>query len=108
MFGVTQDQFTHVLRWAMTGFSGMVAGWMVSRGYVSVTTAGTLTAAVIGAAPGLAALIWGLVVHSDKGTIGAAAALPSVTSVVTTPAIANGPTFAENTKVVSESIRVDR
>ena len=101
MFGMTQDQLTHAIRWGLTIASGAVSGFLVARGYQSMTTAAALTTFVVGLAPGLAAFIWGMVVHSDKGTIAAASALPVVASVVTTQAMADSDAFVSDPKVVS-------
>ena len=101
MFGMTQDQLTSAIRWGLTTISGVVSGYLVSRGYQSVTTGAALTTFAVGIAPGLASFIWSMLAHSDKGTIAAAAALPVVATVVTTPAVADSPAFAADPKVVS-------
>jgi hypothetical protein len=96
MFGLTQDQITSAVRWIIT----LGTGYLVGAGILTEGGA----AALIMLAPGLAAFIWSMFIHSTNGTISAAAALPDVASVTTTHAIATSPAFVDNAKVTSEPL----
>ena len=61
---INQDQVTSAIRWVLTTVSGFVAGYLVSHGYQSAASAAALSTFVVGAAPGLAALIWSMYFHA--------------------------------------------
>jgi hypothetical protein len=62
---ITQDQMTSVVRWVITAVAAGIAGWLgISQGHTDV--------AVSVIVPALAALCWGLYVHSPNSTIKAA------------------------------------
>jgi len=101
MVGLTQDQITSALRWAMTGLSGMLAGFLISKGLATPGSAAALTTFILGLVPSFGALIWGLWAHSPTSTIASASALPEVQAVVTAPSIAHSAQFMANEKVVT-------
>jgi hypothetical protein len=77
-----QDQAKSAARTALTALLGFAAGrkWL---GEDTVALLGTL-------APIAWPFIWGLLAHSDKAKVEAAAALPDVDKVVVKPTATNG------------------
>jgi len=102
MFGITQDQVTSTIRWAVTYFSAALSGVLISKGWATTASAAALTTFLLGLAPGVATFVWGLWAHSKSSTIAAAAALPEVHSIVTTPDIAHSAQFVADDKVVAK------
>jgi hypothetical protein len=102
MPGISQDQIASAVRWAITAASGVVSGYLISKGWASTGSAAALTTFLIGLVPSIATFIWGLWAHSTSSTIAAASALPEVHKIVTTSAIATSTQFAPNDKIVSQ------
>ena len=75
-----------------------------AAGWLQAGDASALSAAVPAAASTvltLGAVIWSIYVHSKAAVIASVAAMPEVKAVVTTPEVADGPTFAANPKVLT-------
>jgi hypothetical protein len=74
-----------------------LGGAAVSKGVIDQNT----LVGLVGGAVSALSYGWSLWTHSTTGTIAAAAALPVVSKIVTTSAIADSSTFAANPTVVS-------
>lgn len=102
MFGITQDQVTSTIRWAITYFSAALSGVLISKGWATTASAAALTTFFLGLAPGIATFVWGLWAHTKSSTIAAASAIPEVKEIVTTADIAHSAQFAPDPKVVAK------
>lgn len=72
-------------------------GFIVSRGVVDSSTMTQIVGGVMAVVP----YAWSLWGHRPAGIIAAAASLPEVHKIVTTPEIAHSPKFAENSSVIT-------
>jgi hypothetical protein len=75
----------------------IAGGVATSKGVIDSSTMTTIVGGIMSVVP----TIWSLFTHSKTSIIAAAAALPEVTKVVTTPEIAHSPRFAEDPTVVA-------
>jgi hypothetical protein len=90
---IMNPQVLATIRSILLAFGGAA----VSKGVIDESTMTSL----VGGATAAASFGWSLWTHSTTNTIAAAASLPEVQKIVTTPAIANSPKFAANDTVVA-------
>ena len=84
--------------------SQTLRGILLSLGASAVTKgiiSQDMLVSLVGVAVAATSYGWSWFAHTTTGTIAAAAALPMVSKIVTTSAIAESPTFASNPTVVS-------
>lgn len=90
---IMNPQVLATIRSVLLAFGGAA----VSKGVIDESTMTSLVGGVTAAA----SFGWSLWTHNTTNTIAAAASLPEVQKVVTTPAIADSPKFAANNRVVA-------
>jgi hypothetical protein len=91
--GIMEPQISAAIRNIMI-FAG---GTLVTKGYVDNAT----LISVVGGIVSLGGAVWSAWGHKTTSVIAAAASLPEVQKVVTTPAIADSPKFSANNRVVA-------
>lgn len=79
-----------------------LGGFVVGKGWIDQSTMLSL----VGSAMWLIPAIWSLWGHRQNGIIAAAAAVPDVKAVVTTPEIAHSPKFIDDPKVVQQGAHI--
>jgi len=90
------DQVKSLIRWFVSTFGGMIAGWFAAKGWFTVDQVISVlnSPVLIGAASSIVVAVWGLFVHTQVNTVAAANALPTVAGVITMPTI-EGKALAE-------------
>jgi hypothetical protein len=85
----TNEQMKGFARWILALVGGIVAGWAAKTGWITSDQVMAFfnSETAIGLVVSGIALVWSMIVKTDKGVVASAAALPG-TTVVTTPEIA--------------------
>lgn len=86
---------------ALVMLAGVVVGYLVKSGIISQADAATVSSAIVAILGGVGLAAYKALSHTRAAKIAAAAALPEVSRIVTTSAIANSATFATDRTVVS-------
>lgn len=97
--GKSMEQMNPQVLSALRSTLIFVGGIAASKGWVDNATMMTIVGSITAVAPAA----WSLWSHRQAGVIAAAAASPVVQQIMTTPEIANSPTFIANPTVVSGS-----
>ncbi len=83
------DQIKSLIRWFVSTFGGMIAGWFAAKGWFTVDQVLTVlnSPAQLGAAASIVVAIWGMFVHTQAATVASANAMPQVAGVITVPTV---------------------
>lgn len=86
------EQTKSVVRWFVSTFGGVVAGFIAGKGWATAEQVmGVLTSdtfmQVAGALITLGAGVWGLVVHKQANAVAVVEAMPEVRGIVTAPTV---------------------
>ncbi len=83
------DQVKSLVRWIVSTFGGVIAGWFAAKGWFTVDQVMTVlnSPALAGAAASIVVAAWGLFAHTQANTVAAANAMPLVAGVITVPTV---------------------
>ena len=90
---MNQEQVKSAIRWGVTAFGGIFAGYIAGKGWASandilgVVQSDTFIQGV-SAVITLGGLVWGLFAHKEKNVIAAANNMPNVAGVITKDTVA--------------------
>lgn len=93
MFMPNQAQVGSAVRWVL----GLLTVWLAGKGWIGES----FGSSILALSPSISMFIWSLWAKRPTGLVAAAAAIPEVTTIMTTPAIANSTSLNDDPKVLS-------
>ncbi len=83
------DQIKSLVRWFVSTFGGMIAGWFAAKGWFTIDQVLNVlnSPALAGAAASIVVAVWGMLVHTQAATVASANAMPLVAGVITVPTV---------------------
>lgn len=87
---MNEEQVKSGVRWVISTFGGVVAGWFAAKGWFTIDqVTGLLNSPlVISGLSTLGVLIWGLITHTKTNMVAVVDKMPEVAGVVTKPTAA--------------------
>ncbi len=83
-FTPNTEQIKSALRWFVSTFGGVIAGWFAAKGYFTVDQVVSVlnSPVVISTVASLAVFVWGLATHTQGNAVAVVDAIPAVAGVV--------------------------